>query len=216
MNQDHAAARPLLPRPAAIARFEAALGRAIPVHPNWLSAWKLLGAAPLLLLAAAPASPIAGATWALVGGLALLAGLDYLDGVVAREQDLCTGFGRVWDRVTDYPLLIGLGTLCTDVLPLVLVAAKALLDVFVLVLFSLGKGSTENRVRTVLTWATLVGLLALAEGWLPGLVSSGVVTVLLLASIGLTAAVATNQLGLLPRLAAGLSGSAGGVRPPAG
>ena len=135
------------------------------------------------------------------------AALDYLDGVVARERDLATSFGRVFDRVTDYPLLIGLSYLCLDVLPLPLVIAKLAVDATLLLLYVLGRGSTENRLRTAISYTTLLALMILSQGWLSHLVSPATVIALLSLSIAFAPTVALYNLDVLQKrfIADGLS-----------
>ena len=98
----------MIKRPQWLARLERRVGRAVPVHPNLISASKLFVVAPALLLALQQIAILPGGAAAVTLLFLLFGLLDYLDGVVARERDLESGFGRVFDRVTDYPLLIGL------------------------------------------------------------------------------------------------------------
>ena len=189
----------LLRRPRWLARFEARLGRAVELHPNWLSLLKLLPLTPALLWAArGAAAGRLGVGW-VVGLFFVFAGLDYLDGVVARERGLATAWGRVLDRVTDYPLVLGLSWLCVAAIPRPLLAAKLLLDGLLLLLYALGRGSTQNRLRTMLSHAALLALLAVSQGWLPSLVSSGWVLALLGANVTLSSLVVVHNLGWLQR-----------------
>ena len=102
------ASRRLVRKPAWVERAERAIAAVVPVHPNVISAAKLLVVTPLLLLAlkqvgALPAAPWVAALLFLAFGL-----LDYLDGVVARHAGKETWFGRLFDRVTDYPVLLAI------------------------------------------------------------------------------------------------------------
>jgi CDP-diacylglycerol--serine O-phosphatidyltransferase len=190
--------RRLVPKPACLARFEKQLAERVPFHPNVISAFKLLVIAPALLLSLEQTGAWGGA-W-LISLLFLAFGaLDYLDGVVARERGLATRFGRIFDRVTDYPLIIGLSYFCVDVLPLSLVALKVAVDLLLLVLYSLGRGSTENRLRTATSYTALFGLLALSQGWAPALVTPSVLVFLLIANIAFSATVALYNLDVLQK-----------------
>jgi len=191
--------RALLSCPAWLRRAERVIGARVPLHPNTLSALKLVAVTPLLL---------ATLTWppgALLEPLIVIAlfiafaGLDYLDGVVARERGLATGFGRVFDRVTDYPLLVGVSLFCVDVVPMPLIITKLALDLLLLVLFVLGCGSTQNRLRTVLSYTTLLALLTLSQGWLVNVVTPTTVKGVLLINIALSGTVALYNLDLLKK-----------------
>ncbi len=127
----------------------------------------------------------------------LFALLDYLDGVIARERGLATRFGRVFDRVTDYPLLFGVSYFCVNVIPLPLLILKLGLDLLLLLLYVLGRGSTENRLRTAISTTTLFSLLALSQGWLPQVFQARTVSYLLFGTIAFSAAVALHNLDVL-------------------
>ncbi len=198
--------RRLIDKPEWLSRFEQRLASKIRVHPNLLSATKLL-LAPLLLLALRQLALLPGGP-ALVVSLFIAFGLlDYLDGVVARGRGLETSFGRVFDRVTDYPLLIGLSYFCLDVLPAALVVTKIVIDLLLLALYLAGRGSTQNRLRTAMSYTTLLALLALSQGWLPQLIKPVAVTSLLIANISFSAIVALYNLDVLQKrfIADGLS-----------
>lgn len=186
----------LIHKPAWVDPLEERLGLAVPFHPNLLSAAKLFAVFPAMAFALTRAD-VNGRGWAVVSLYAIYIALDYLDGVVARASDRETTFGRTWDRATDLPMLLLLGAACMPVLPQEPVALKFGLDLLVLVLFAMGRGSTENRLRTVLTHATLFSLLMLGQGWGGRVVSVPMVQALLYVQIGFTAMVAGWQLGLL-------------------
>ena len=158
----------MIKRPAWLARFERRLGRAIPVHPNVISAAKLFAVAPALLLALQQIAILPGGALTVTVLFGLFGLLDYLDGVVARERELESGFGRIFDRVTDYPLLIGLSYFCIEVVPVPLLVLKVAVDLGLLGLFILGFGGTQNRLRTAMSYSALLSLLALSQGWLDG------------------------------------------------
>ncbi len=188
-----------LPKPKAIDDLELRIGRAVPVHPNLLSAAKLLVVTPLvaagLLAGVAPLRT----TVAVVALFALFGVLDALDGVVARAKGLATDAGRLVDRATDLPLLLIVGAASISVLPRWLVLTKIALDFTSMVLFAVKRRTTENRVRTTLTDATILGMLLLSLGRLEGFVTAELVTALLAANVGFTALVVLFQLGALKK-----------------
>jgi CDP-diacylglycerol--serine O-phosphatidyltransferase len=191
--------RRLVPKPAWVGRLERKIAHRIPFHPNLISAAKLLFVAPGLLLSLRQVRAIPGG-WVLVTLLcAAFATLDYLDGVVARERGLATKFGRVFDRLTDYPLLIGLSYFCVDVIPLSLLALKLGLDLLLLLLYVLGRGSTENRLRTAISYTTLFSLLALSQGWLPQLFQPTTVSFLLFGNIAFSLMVGLYNLDVVKK-----------------
>ena len=148
----------LLFRVDRVDRFEARLASLVPVHAHVLSASKV--GVTLALAFALRHSAAASIAWFL-----LFAALDYLDGVVARGRGQASAFGRVWDRLTDAPMLVMLGAFCVELVPLGIVLAKLGVDLLLLVLYVRGHGSTENRVRTIFSYSMLLSLLALSLGW---------------------------------------------------
>lgn len=190
--------RSMICRPAWLKRFEATLASLIPVHPNLLSALKLLVVTPALFwFLGQPDAPLGLA--AIVLSFAAFAVLDYLDGVVARGRQLATGFGRVFDRVTDYPILIGVPLFCKDVIPPALIATKIALDLLLLALFLAGRGSTQNRLRTTLSYTTLLGLLLWSRAWGQAFLSASAIEHLLVLNIGFSAVVCLYNLDLLKK-----------------
>jgi CDP-diacylglycerol--serine O-phosphatidyltransferase len=189
--------RRLMPKPPWVDALEAHVAARVPGHPNLLCAIKLVVITPLLVLALRQTDvlPVSEAlTAALV--LAFFA-LDYLDGLVARHRGLDSRFGRVFDRLTDYPLLVVVSWFSIDVLPVGLLAAKLGLDLLLLVLYALGRGSTENRLRTALSYTTLLSLLLLSQGWAPRVLTPQVVEALLAINVTFSAVVALYNLGAL-------------------
>jgi CDP-diacylglycerol--serine O-phosphatidyltransferase len=189
--------RQLIVRPDWLSRFEKALATRIVLGPNTLSAIKLFAVAPALWAALDQVGVLPGGAalvCALFGAFALL---DYLDGLVARERGMATAFGRLFDRVTDYPLLIALSIHCAEVLPVALVALKLALDLLLLALYVAGRGSTQNRLRTALSYTTLFALLSLSQGWLPEIVRRETVSYLLFAGIAFSSVVALYNLDVL-------------------
>lgn len=187
----------IIPKPNWLRRVEAVVGAAIPLHPNAISALKLVVAVPILCglqqVGLLPSSPLL-----VLPLLALYLVLDYLDGVVARQQDKATTFGRIFDRVTDLPLLVPLALLCCQLLPKAPVLLKLGLDLALLVLFCAGRGPVENRVRTTFSCATLTVMLLVSQGWLP-LAGHALAVGLLWTNVAFSAFVVLARLDLFQR-----------------
>ncbi len=189
--------RALFVRPAWLSRFEAKLGERVNAHPNVLSAAKLTFITPALLYCLH--RDVRGETVWVVLLFAAFAALDYLDGVVARERGLATRFGRVFDRVTDYPLLLGIPFALGHHNPLDLIVLKLLLDATLLVLYLLGRGSTQNRLRTLLSNAALLALLLQSQPATAAVVTVTTMRTLLWANIALSALVMLHNLDLFKK-----------------
>lgn len=201
------AERRLVHKPRWLIDFEAALARAVPVHPHLLSAAKLIVLTPLFYLGLSETVPELASPWVILPAFAVFAALDYLDGVVARGRGLESGFGRVFDRVTDYPVLLLFAAYAYASVPRLPLVLKLGCDVLLLLLFVLGRGSTENRLRTTLSYTALVGLLFVSRGWLPEVFSVQLVSGLLWLGAGFSALVALYNLRILQKrfIADGLS-----------
>lgn len=119
--------------------------------------------------------------------------------VSSRARGLDSAFGRLFDRVTDYPLLFGVSYFCVDVVPPALLAGKLGLDLLLLLLYVLGRGSTENRLRTAMSYTTLLTLVFLSQGWLPRFVSPRAVGYLLWTNIAFSSTVALYNLDVLQK-----------------
>lgn len=178
--------------------IEQQLGRSLEVSPDLLSAIKLFVVAPLLVwLLLAPPAP-----WArlLPIPLLLLFGLlDYLDGLIARHQQRETPFGRVYDRLADYPVLFALVWLSVDVLPAGLLSLKVGLDVVLLALFALGRGATENRLRSAVNFLTLLMLVLLVLDVNSRFITGASARVLLILNVFVTVFVILRNLGVLQK-----------------
>jgi phosphatidylserine synthase len=183
-----------------VRRFERALGQRVTLHPNRLSALKLLIALPLSLVLyredwEGPALPVIIAL--MFGTYAML---DYVDGVVARERKLHTVFGRVFDRVAEIPLLFALAWLVVKQIDVIPLLPKLGLDVLLLVLHARGVGGIlHNRLRTTTSYISLVALLLLSQGWAPRLVSPDFVVVLLWINTGISLTLVLRRLNILAR-----------------
>jgi CDP-diacylglycerol--serine O-phosphatidyltransferase len=176
-------------------RFEHNVAAAIPLHPHLLSGLKLLLIWPLAQLLDAPA----GVESALLLCLATFAALDYLDGVVARGRGLDCALGRILDRVTDFPIVLLCSSACHERLPFTPLAAKLLLDVLLLFLFAAGRGSTHSRLRTVVSYVSLLALLALSQGWASGLITPELTSALLWINAGISCLIVLRRVGILSR-----------------
>lgn len=187
-------------RTGPVRRFERALGQRVKLHPNRLSAFKLLLAIPLSVVLLR--DELGGAARPIF--IALLFGayatLDYIDGVVAREHKLHTVFGRVFDRVAEIPLLFALAWLTIVRLPDLPLLLKLGLDVFLLLLHARGVGGIlHNRLRTTTSYISLVSLLLLSQNWAPRLVTEEFVTVLLWINAGISLTLVLRRLHILSR-----------------
>lgn len=178
--------------------IEQQLGRALGVPPNVLSALKLFVITPLMVwLLLAPPAP-----WArlLPIPLFLFFGLlDYLDGLITRHQRRETPFGRVYDRLGDYPILFALVWLSVDVLPAGLLSLKVGLDVILLSLFALGRGATENRLRSAINFLTLLMLVLLVLDVNSRFITGDSARVLLILNVFVTVFVILRNLGVLQK-----------------
>lgn len=134
-------------------------------HPNIISLIKLFVICPLLLLTFKQADALPNSSSLLLSLYVIFTLLDYLDGTVARHRKLETNFGRLIDRVADFPLLIAAALGCYSLLPHTLIAAKIGVDFLLILLYLLGRKNTENRFRTSLNHTTILSLIFLSQGW---------------------------------------------------
>lgn len=190
--------RRFLPKPAWAYAVEDRIAAVVPVHPNVLSAGKLLIVVPLVLALQRPDAP-PGNRWLIVALFLAFSLLDYLDGTVARHRNKVTAFGRLFDRITDYPILLVVSYFCLDILPPGLLAAKLALDLLLIILYIAGLGSTENRVRTCMNYTTLLALLVVSQNWAEQLVTSDMVVYLLIINVTFSSLVALYNLRVLQK-----------------
>jgi CDP-diacylglycerol--serine O-phosphatidyltransferase len=191
--------RRLIPKPEWVLTFEDALAARIPLHPNLLSAIKLFVLTPVFFLGLSDRVPALSGATVLSAAFLTFVLLDYLDGVVARCKGLESSFGRVFDRVTDYPVLLLFSYYSLAVVPRVALSVKLGFDTILLLLFVLGRGSTENRLRTTLSYSALLGLLFLSRGWLPKIFTPELVGGLLWLGASFSGLVALYNLRLLQK-----------------
>ena len=187
-------------QPTTWRELERALGMGVKLHPHALSGFKLVVALPMLWALLQPhAGSAAARAWALPLLFVAFAVLDYLDGLVAREQGLESGLGRVLDRLTDAPVLICLSAITARELPTLPLLLKLGMDALLMLLFTLGYGSTHNRLRTTASYASLFALLLLSQNWAPQLFSVELVAKMLWLNAAISFAILLRRLGVLRR-----------------
>ena len=177
------------------------------LHPHVLSAVKAVVITPVLGLTLQQIDLLwGGLTLAVVWFVAFCA-LDALDGVVARVRGLQSNFGRIFDRVCDLPLVWLITWFAYDQLPPALIVAKLALDALLLLLFALQGSTSENRIGTSLSDATLLAMLLLSQHAGAPFVSAEVVKALLVVSIAVSAFIGLVNAGALRKhfIADGLS-----------
>jgi CDP-diacylglycerol--serine O-phosphatidyltransferase len=189
--------RRLLTKPPWVTALEERIASWMPVHPNVLSSLKLVLVLPPLVLALRQVDVLPFSTALTAALIVAFFALDVVDGIVARHRGLATPFGRIFDRLTDYPLLVVVCYLNADVLPPWLLVTKVGLDLLLLALYATGRGTTGNRLRTALSYTTLLSLLLLSQGWAPRVLTPRSVEVLLGINIVFSSIVALHGLGLL-------------------
>ncbi len=169
----------MITKPVFIQSFENWLGRQFSFHPNVISSIKLFIITPLLFLSLKQVNTLPNSSYLTLGLFLLFCTLDYLDGIVARVQNLESRFGRLYDRLTDYPLLYIVTLQCVDLIPLWMLLTKLTLDTLLFIQYLFKSGTTENRIRTSLSYTTLIALLVLSQGWAYALVTEKTVIALL-------------------------------------
>jgi CDP-diacylglycerol---serine O-phosphatidyltransferase len=191
--------RRFIARPLWVDAVEAWVVRHVRVQPTVLSALKLLVVTPLIVLALRRVDVLPASVW-LVSALFLsFFFLDGLEGVVSSERPPRGRFGRVFDRLTDYPLLLVVVWFALDVLPLGLLVAKVGIDVLLLFLFLIGRGRSENRLRSGMGYATLLALLFVGQGWGARVLTPQVVETLVWVYIAYAFVTAAYYVGLLQK-----------------
>lgn len=160
---------------------------------------KLVVVIPLVFLALRQVD-VLPASEALVGGLVLTyLLLDYLATVVTRGRSESRGFTRIFDRAADLPLLIVVAAFALDVVSPTLVLAKLGLDLLLFVLYVVGRGSPENRLRTTVGYATILVLLLVSQQWAPARLTPRVAEYVLIASIAFSGTFLLYNLDLLQK-----------------
>jgi phosphatidylserine synthase len=125
--------------------------------------------------------------------------LDYADGVVARIRDQDSPVLRVFDRVSDLPILLTLIALTHERLNLVALSAKLLLDIVLLLLYARGLGSNYKRLRATSGYVSVFALLMLSQGWASAQLTPELVNMLLWLNAGVSLTIALRRLKWLSR-----------------
>lgn len=186
-------------KPPWLSAFEDQLGERVARYGHLVPAIKLAVIVPLLFLAlrqidVLPDSP------AFVGGLlAAFFIFDYLHSLVARRRRPAVGFTRVLDGLTDLPLLLVIAAFTYDLLPVPLLVAKIVVELVLLALFVSGRDAAGSRVGNAVSYAAVVAVFLLSQGWAPRVVTLRTTDGILLASTVLSAIVALYSLGVLQK-----------------
>jgi phosphatidylserine synthase len=201
--------RRFLPRPRWAAQLDGFVGRHVGVNPVVLAAVKLVVVTPLLVASLRPVAVLPSQRLLVLGLLVAFLVLDYLEAATARHRSLEPRWARVFDRFTDYPLLIALALLAVGKVDARLLVAKVALDFCLLALYVAGRGRTQNRLRAGISYAALIGLLFVVQGWGGRILTPSVVEYLLWANIAFAGTATAYHIGLLQKrfVADALSGA---------
>ncbi|ABW68049.1 CDP-alcohol phosphatidyltransferase family protein [Desulfosudis oleivorans] len=178
--------RPSL-KPDWIKHLEDRIAGRVPYPPALLSSVKLFIITPALYLSFKQVGWFPNASaWVFFLFLCFWA-LDYLAASVTRARCPDSAFDRIYNRITDYPLLFMVALACMGIVPSALIIAKLSLDCILLVQFFLNPHSTENWIRSTISYTVLVSLLFLSQGWAGGYINAEFVNALLLVNIAFAA-----------------------------
>jgi len=155
----------LVHKPSFINTIETTIAKHFSWHPNVLSSVKLFVLTPLFGYILFHAEEFTQVKPLLIGLFLLFCLFDYLDGIIAREKGLETKFGRLFDRFTDYPLLLLISWYAIGEIPTYLVASKVVIDLLLFIQYAFTQGTTENRIRTTISYTVLLGMLAASQKW---------------------------------------------------
>lgn len=180
-------------------RTEQHLADQIRWHPNVISSMKLLLSAPIIALLLFPDLVTGYSTLSLVFAFLIFGALDYLDGVVAKHHDQESIFGRYFDRLTDYPLLLVLGYLAVGMVPSFLILLKILLDAILLYMYARFNFYSFNRLRTGIHYVTLFILLVNALNINAPWLSTQLATYILILSSFVNSIIILSHLGILKK-----------------
>ncbi len=164
-NTQSSAPNPLISKPIWMQKWEKWLGEQCHWHPNFISALKLFIVTPSLILALKQVNVFPHSKLLVVSIFIVFSFLDYFDGIIAREQGLDSKFGRVFDRFTDYPLLLIISWQAVGFVSVYLLIAKVVVDSLLFIQYLIKQGSTENRIRTTISYTALLAMLVLSQGW---------------------------------------------------
>ncbi len=157
-----------------LTRWEEAIAKKVRLSRNRLSLLKLIVTPWVLWSLIAAPGPLLPML-----GFAVFGALDALDALVAQTQQQTTRFGRILDRLTDYPLLFGVAILSSEIVPAGPLFLKLGFDIVLFAQFSFWRGTTENRLRTGLNYATVLAVACCGRQWIPELFNESIVTALL-------------------------------------
>ena len=201
--------RRFLQRPRWALQFNAWVGRQVGVNPVVIAAVKLVVVTPLLVASLKPVGILPSQRLLVLGLLVAFLVLDYVEAAVAKNRGLEPKSARVFDRFTDYPLLIALAVFAANKVEPGLLVAKVALDFGLLILYMLGRGRTQNRLRTGISYAALIALLFVVQGWGGRILTPQTVEYVLWANIAFAGTAAAYYIGLLQKrfVADALSGA---------
>jgi len=157
--------KPMIKKLSFIRRIEEHIAKLFSWHPNVLSAIKLFVLTPIFAYVLFYAEDFTYAKSILISLFLFFCLFDYLDGIIAREKGLETKFGRLFDRLTDYPLLLLISWYAIGEIPTFLIVTKVLADSLLFIQYLFTQGTTENRIRTTISYTVLVGMLAASQKW---------------------------------------------------
>ena len=152
-------------KPSLVSRLEYLIASHLSWHPHLFSAIKLFVLTPLFAYVLMHTQEIDHAQLLLASLFGLFCLFDYLDGIVAREKGLESSFGKLFDRFTDYPILLLISWFAVGEIPAYLIITKVAVDLTLFIQFLWLKGTTENRIRTTLSYTALLGMLAASQQW---------------------------------------------------
>ncbi len=199
-EQDASEDRSHLRKPLFVSQLEARVAKVAPIPPVGLAVAKLAAIVPLVMMSTGKETPVVSAwPWTVLALFLVYLALDYLSDVLTCAKGVEREFGHVIDRASDYPIIFTLAYLCSDELPYYLPYLKCAVDVLLLVLYALGKGSARNRLRNGVNYAALAGMLFVWQGWGSTLFTTELVSYLVVASILFSAVVALYNLRVLQK-----------------
>jgi CDP-diacylglycerol--serine O-phosphatidyltransferase len=186
-------------KPEWVLNLENRIGNAIPLHPNLISSIKLFVLTPLILLALYPDTLFGIDKRYIIIFFITFGLLDYLDGVVARAKNKASKFGLIYDRITDYPLLLGLSWFVFESLPPTLLITKLVLDAAIITLYFFKGSYSENRLRASINFSTLLLLLLISLNIDNRFLNADLAVGFLFLSIFVNSIVLLRNIGLLQK-----------------
>lgn len=188
-----------MPKPPWLLAFEARLTEQLLRWPHLAPVLKLLVVVPLLLLALRQVRVLPSAPVLVAALLVAFFVLDYLHGLVARQRAVKTRLLRAVDGLTDLPLLLVVLPLVLELLPVPLLVANVAVELLLLVLYVAGRDAAGSRVGQAVSYAAVIAVFLLSQGWAPRVIAPRTVEPVLWASTVLSAIVALYSLGFLQK-----------------